>query len=155
MPGNVVLYPSDDYTLFTYELDQWCSNSMYFIEGYTASNKSAKILWLYLYDELMLDAFSLCKDDLMDFTIDKSDYFRILWMYISWNLVTLWSTSYVIEYTSCEDYEYPFCLEGKYYFVSKDTLYVLIARYTSWTISYDDVAISALEKEVEKWILKE
>lgn len=155
LPGDTILFPTSNYTIFSYELQDWCSNASYFLETFTTTSNSSKILWLYVYDSSTIWKFLACKDPLMSIDMDMDTFDRIVSDYIAWNRnIQLNSTSYIVEYDSCIDPYYQYCLQWKYMFVKNNIVYALLANYVSWTVLDDTIASSFIDAEVAKWRLQ-
>jgi len=91
----------------------------------------------------------------MSIDMDMDTFDRIVSDYIAWNRnIQLNSTSYIVEYDSCIDPYYQYCLQWKYMFVKNNIVYALLANYVSWTVLDDTIASSFIDAEVAKWRLQ-
>lgn len=143
LPWDVTLFPTKDYILYTYELDDWCSNSKYFIESYTKTENKTKILWLYIYDINWIKDFKLCKDDLIAWDLTEKDFLELRKKYNEWQIKIINWTNYVVEYFDSKSKN---GFIWNYYFLKENKIYKLLVSYL-W---YDDKYIDYMDNEISK-----
>ena len=157
LPWNTKLIPSKDYNIFTYELKDWCSNSSFFVETFTQTNKSTKILWLYVYDLETIEKFANCKHASMSFELNNLEFKNIIEKYgdkNNSNLKLLNNTKYFVNYNNCEDFQFEYCLEWKYRFVKNNVIYKIVANIVSWNVLSQENSILYLDEEISKRQIK-
>jgi len=156
IPWWIILIPSLDYNVYSYNLKEWCSNNSYFIESYTQTNKETKILWLSIYDKETIENFAVCnKEWWLEEKLNIDQFWEIIWEYKRLEeenkLKKINNTNYLVKHDKCQDFNSPYCLWGEYWIWIKNKLYMVYVT----TISEKNISIESgtilLDNEISKW----
>jgi len=152
LPGNVMLSPNDEYIIFPYELQEGCSNNLFFVEFLPKGERSTKIVWIYSYDIETLEKFNTCKYEWLDSELGIDNFEKIVKDYdtSSGIIKVLNNTKYLVEYYECKDYELPSCLEWNYWFIKNKVAHKIVVNLTTWDTVSQDYSIWLLDEEIDK-----
>ncbi len=154
--GWVVVYPSDDYNVFSYSLQEGCSDKSYYLESFTQNTKDTKINWISVYDLKNIQNFEICsKERWIEWDINQEKFFEIIQEYKNSKkmskLKNINNTLFLQKNIKCEDYLKPYCLGSEYWLYKNNLLYkVLVETIDEKEIEKEYWNI-LMDQELSKW----
>jgi len=156
LPGKTLLIPSSDYITFPYELDSWCSNTLFFVEFLPKEQKNINIIWVYSYNFETLENFESCRYEWLQQELSIDDFKKIVTQYTNPDTIlkNINKTKYLVEYQNCEDEWMSYCMEWKYWLIKDEFVHKIVVRWAFWTELSEKESIVLLDNEMDKVQLK-
>lgn len=145
------LFP-EHYSIFRYDLQEWCSDTDMFWEFY-GQDRKIMIKSLAIYSSKKLKEFLQCQQDewyVLPDTMSLEQYiqYQKIWENEE-KAVFLWREKFIIEKNECTNFICPFVL----YSFEGDALLKIILNIKSESINYLDVQLE-LEKEMKDFYIE-
>lgn len=156
LPGEILLIPGSDYITFPYELDNWCSNNLFFVEFLPKKQKDTTIVWVYTYNIETLEKFESCKYEWLQQELSINDFQKIVTQYSKSDATSknINKMKYLVEYKNCKDEAISHCIEWQYRLVKDEFAHKIVVRWALWTKISDQELILLVDTEMSKIQLK-